>query len=311
MQRHDPELVIGTTPIVQKAKELAFFGEWVGADEARSLGLVNRVVPAPELLPVQATVAVADQLHRHRVDARVARQLAQGELGQLAVVVSRQVLAHVADLGRDQVVVVEQPLRGRRHELPAVHVLGQAQVRLAQHPCRLVAVDRPAPVFRQNQVKEPRAAQRYHALLRLVQQIDDIDVEFLLDHHQRRVASLVARKDVGAGALSTILAAESGGRTRVVLQPEHGPALELELAELEAQYAGARGALRDAEQDESADVQVHGRADLFHQAIPTSRVVLIEEAGHRPAVEQPAAFTAAAPALALPSSSAPIARSAF
>jgi 2-(1,2-epoxy-1,2-dihydrophenyl)acetyl-CoA isomerase len=38
---------------LQKAKELAFFGEWVGADEARSLGLVNRVVPS-EALPGEA-----------------------------------------------------------------------------------------------------------------------------------------------------------------------------------------------------------------------------------------------------------------
>ncbi len=35
---------------LQKAKQLAFFGDWVGAEEARSLGLVNEVVPAAELL---------------------------------------------------------------------------------------------------------------------------------------------------------------------------------------------------------------------------------------------------------------------
>ena len=52
--------------------------------------------------------------------------------GQLAVVAARQVLAHVADLGGDQVEVVEQPLRGGRDELPAVHVVGQREVGLAQ-----------------------------------------------------------------------------------------------------------------------------------------------------------------------------------
>jgi 2-(1,2-epoxy-1,2-dihydrophenyl)acetyl-CoA isomerase len=35
---------------LQKAKELAFFGDWVEAEEARALGLVNRVVPADRLL---------------------------------------------------------------------------------------------------------------------------------------------------------------------------------------------------------------------------------------------------------------------
>lgn len=34
---------------IQKAKELAFFGEWVDAAEAQRLGLVNRVAPAEKL----------------------------------------------------------------------------------------------------------------------------------------------------------------------------------------------------------------------------------------------------------------------
>ena len=101
------------------------------ADRERRDRLVA-VHEAEELLPVEAAVAVADQLHGHGVDARVAGELAGGELGQLAVVAARQVLAHVADLGGDQVVVVEQPLRRRRDELPPVHVLGHGEVRLAQ-----------------------------------------------------------------------------------------------------------------------------------------------------------------------------------
>ena len=101
------------------------------ADRERRHRLVA-VQEAQELLPVEAAVAVADELDGQGVDARVAGQLPCRELGQVAVVAARQVLADVADLGSDQVVVVEQPLRRRRDELPPVHVLGHAEVRLAQ-----------------------------------------------------------------------------------------------------------------------------------------------------------------------------------
>ena len=101
------------------------------ADRERRDRLVA-VQEAHQLLPVEAAVAVADELHGQGVDARVARELPRGELGQLAVVAPRQVLAHVADLGRDQVEVVEEPLRRRRDELPPVHVVGHAEVGLAQ-----------------------------------------------------------------------------------------------------------------------------------------------------------------------------------
>ena len=102
------------------------------ADRERGDRLVA-VHEAQQLLPVEAAVAVADQLHGHGVDACVARELAGRELGQLAVVAARQVLAHVADLGSDQVVVVEQPLRRRCDELSLVHVLGHREVGRAQH----------------------------------------------------------------------------------------------------------------------------------------------------------------------------------
>ena len=85
-----------------------------------------------QLVAVEAAVAVADQLDRQGVDARVAGVLARRELRQLAVVAARQVLADVADLRRDQVEVVEQPLRRRRDELAPVHVVGQRAVGVAQ-----------------------------------------------------------------------------------------------------------------------------------------------------------------------------------
>ena len=42
---------------LHKAKELAFFGEIISAEQAVSVGLVNRVVPARDLLPAVAEMA--------------------------------------------------------------------------------------------------------------------------------------------------------------------------------------------------------------------------------------------------------------
>ena len=84
--------------------------------------------------PIEAAVGVADQLQRHGVDPRHAGHLARRELGQLAVVPPRQVVPHAADLGLDQVEVVEQPLGGGGEELAAVHVVGEDAVGVAQHP---------------------------------------------------------------------------------------------------------------------------------------------------------------------------------
>ena len=101
------------------------------ADGQRRHRLVA-VHEAHELLPVQAAVAVTDQLHRHGVDAGVARELARGELGQLAIVAVREVPANVQDLGGHEMEVVEEPFRGGGDELPPVHVVGHGDIGLAQ-----------------------------------------------------------------------------------------------------------------------------------------------------------------------------------
>jgi hypothetical protein len=101
------------------------------ADGERGHGLEG-VHEAHELGPVQAAVAVADDLHRHRVDARRARLLAQGELGQLAVVAAGEVLAHVPDLGGHHVEVVEDPVRGRGDERALMDVVRHDAVRLVE-----------------------------------------------------------------------------------------------------------------------------------------------------------------------------------
>ncbi len=101
------------------------------ADRQGGHGLVA-VHEAHELLPVQATVAVTDELHRHGVDAGVARELPQSELGQLAVVAGREVPTYAQDLGGHEMEVVEEPFRRGGDELAPVHVVGHGEIGLAQ-----------------------------------------------------------------------------------------------------------------------------------------------------------------------------------
>ena len=69
----------------QKAKELAFFGDFVEAAEARDLGLVNRVVPAEELaelacswaLRLVAQSATALAAIKRGIDSALERTLAE------------------------------------------------------------------------------------------------------------------------------------------------------------------------------------------------------------------------------------------
>ena len=104
---------------------------------------LEAVDEANELGTVQTAVAVADELERECVDARGAGELTCGELGQLEVVVPREVLAYVSDLGRDEVEVVENPLRGGRDELAAVDVAGERAIGGRERAC-IVLESRPA-----------------------------------------------------------------------------------------------------------------------------------------------------------------------
>ena len=63
-----------------------------------------------ERLQVEPARGVRDELAREGVDARIAGERAVGQLGQLQVVVARQVLPDLADLILHDVVVVPQPV---------------------------------------------------------------------------------------------------------------------------------------------------------------------------------------------------------
>src|SRR2546422_1968454 len=70
----------------------------------------------------------------HGVDPRDAGHLPRGQLGQVQVVLPRNVVLDAPDLGLDEEKVVEEPFRRRGDELAAVDIVGQDAIGLAQHP---------------------------------------------------------------------------------------------------------------------------------------------------------------------------------
>jgi hypothetical protein len=99
---------------------------------------------------------VADDFQRHGVRAGNTCHLARGQLGKLLVVSGRQVVADAADLGLDQMEVVEQPFRGWRDERTAVHVVREDAIGIAQHTgvvCQ-TAEELPVGVFRATRQRE-------------------------------------------------------------------------------------------------------------------------------------------------------------
>ena len=120
---------------------------------------------AHDLGAVEAAVAVADQLHGQRVHAGGAGAIARGERRQLAVVAAREVLADVPDLGGDEVVVVEEPLPRRRHELAAARVAGERAVRRAQQAHVVVEARKDAPRPAPRRVHREAAGERAGALV--------------------------------------------------------------------------------------------------------------------------------------------------
>ena len=101
------------------------------ADSERGDGLVG--VDEPIQPPgIESRVAVAELLDGHGIDAGGAGDLARGQLGELAVVAGRKVMADLADLAFHQVVVVEQPLGGGRDRFATSHVAGQDAIGVAK-----------------------------------------------------------------------------------------------------------------------------------------------------------------------------------
>jgi hypothetical protein len=81
---------------------------------------------------------MGDEGPRHAEHPREARERSGGELRQLPVVAGRQIVANFADLLFDEVVVVEQPLGGRRDCATLADRLRDGAIRFEQN--RLVVL---------------------------------------------------------------------------------------------------------------------------------------------------------------------------
>jgi len=86
-----------------------------------------------ELLARQPAVAVPQQFDRHGVDPRLSLVLGRGQTREFAIVGARQVAAHILNLRRHEVKVVEQPLGRRCDEHAGAAVVGKQAIALPQH----------------------------------------------------------------------------------------------------------------------------------------------------------------------------------
>jgi hypothetical protein len=87
------------------------------ADRQRLNALVG-AHEAAQYLRIEAAVGMRDEGPGHAENPRIPGERPACELRQLAVVAWRQIVADLADLLFDEVVVVEQPLGGRRNGPP-------------------------------------------------------------------------------------------------------------------------------------------------------------------------------------------------
>ena len=106
-------------------------------DRQRLNALVGAHEPAQHL-GVEATVRMRDKGPRHAEHPRIAGERSGGQLRQLPVVAGRQIVANLADLLLDEVVVVEQPLGGRRDCATLADRFRDGAIRLEQN--RLVVL---------------------------------------------------------------------------------------------------------------------------------------------------------------------------
>ncbi len=101
------------------------------ADGQRRDGLEGCDI-ALQALRIQATAAASDEFAGHDGNAGLTRELPRGRARQTPIVGRRQIVADVEGRRRDDVEVVEHPLRGGRHRLAPTRVVGQRGVHVAK-----------------------------------------------------------------------------------------------------------------------------------------------------------------------------------
>ncbi|MDT4818208.1 hypothetical protein FQZ97_512990 [compost metagenome] len=144
---------------------------------------------AAQDIGVEVAVRVGDKGPSHPEDSRIAREWPLRELGKLAIVAGRQVVPDLADLLLHDVIVVEQPFRGRRYLGTAFQLGGVRPIGGQQGGC----------VLAEAAAQGPHASRRHRHRLRrgeaLRVQFQPFNAEQLLSyrrcaipwrHHGRR-----------------------------------------------------------------------------------------------------------------------------
>ena len=147
------------------------------ADGQRLNALIG-VDEAAQRLWVEVAVRVRHERPGQAEHARVAGEGPAGQLGQAPVVAGGQIVAHLAHMLLDQVVVVEQPFGGRHHAAAALQFFGARAIGLQQD--RRVVVQ--SGVQRQDDRRRLRHGLRSGEALSVL--LQPLDTEQLFTHRR-------------------------------------------------------------------------------------------------------------------------------
>ena len=151
-EREAPVLVYPRDVLVRFAPRCARFQDLVRQPaQVLDEGELEHARPCPELADrerrdtlkavqeleqhrtIEPAVAVPNQLHGHRIHARISGVFTGGESWKRPGIRARQVAADIGNLGSDEVEVVEQPVGGGDDELTGTDVLGECAIGNPQH----------------------------------------------------------------------------------------------------------------------------------------------------------------------------------
>ena len=124
-------LVRQTTQVLQK-RQLQHAGPGPELSDGQRGDALVALEETGQLLPIESTVAMAQDLQSDRVDANLAEMLSGGQRRQLTEVGPWQVSPNVGYLSCDEIEIIEEPLACGCNEPSGSHIFRQCAIRGAQ-----------------------------------------------------------------------------------------------------------------------------------------------------------------------------------